>query len=600
MLNPEKDRIDYGAILSPPEGYVLDKAIATTYSLDLNVLISIPVALCFSKSLEFDTTKNSIAILDSIRRISDSVKIYCQAGQIKVPENHNWLYSLMEKCIVQIPPTKTQSFHPKIWILRYLDGNKSAAYRIIVLSRNMTFDDSWDVAFKLDGVCKPNRSSNVAKNKPLIELLEWLYDYENTSWLKSFIRDFAKTEFICTEGSFEDFQFIVAGIDKNKSVKLFSSGEFDEVLIISPFLSNQTLRIAENSSRTIPRLFTRESELRGLDSELLKLFEVYHLSDDFQKGDQYLDTEGSGSVTLQDLHAKVYAIRSGRQASLTLGSANCTHRGFDSNVEVLLRLNGAASKMGPSIIFEELMDQGIGVFVRFQGAPKYSDEELKTLNTEKALHEVKIEMVNVSIKGNVTKNADGNYCMDLRYDLQNLTFGDNVKIKLRLLNASEQPKDLKWGLINNLEFVNIREIDLSCFVVITIVIGDVKNEFLLKISVSNLPTSRGTLIFSEMIMNPKTFLKYIRFLLMESEILEDVELAYADGARQIAVQNQDADLFFLTSSEALYESLLKAKSRNPEKLNQIKELINKLKGEGGRADIIPEHFQSLWDVIEDS
>ena len=45
MLDVKKDRLDYGELLMPPEGFQLSSGIATTYSLDLHTLLAIPVAL---------------------------------------------------------------------------------------------------------------------------------------------------------------------------------------------------------------------------------------------------------------------------------------------------------------------------------------------------------------------------------------------------------------------------------------------------------------------------------------------------------------------------------------------------------------------------
>jgi len=53
MLDFRNDRLDYGRLLIPPEGYRLDRAIAATYSLDLNTLLSIPVALFYSQTCVF-------------------------------------------------------------------------------------------------------------------------------------------------------------------------------------------------------------------------------------------------------------------------------------------------------------------------------------------------------------------------------------------------------------------------------------------------------------------------------------------------------------------------------------------------------------------
>ena len=41
MIEPSQDRLDYSALLAPPaEGFELDIAVATTYSLDLSALMA--------------------------------------------------------------------------------------------------------------------------------------------------------------------------------------------------------------------------------------------------------------------------------------------------------------------------------------------------------------------------------------------------------------------------------------------------------------------------------------------------------------------------------------------------------------------------------
>ena len=160
MLQPNKDRLDYGNLLMPPEGFQLDNAIATSYSLDLDALISIPVALYFAHSLDLNVKQDVVQVLDSIRRASTTVKVYCQKGQIKVPDNQHRHYMFIEPCVVQVPPTHRDSFHPKVWVIRYKNNSNEIKYRVIILSRNLTFDRSWDVAFQLDGDCIQDRKNN--------------------------------------------------------------------------------------------------------------------------------------------------------------------------------------------------------------------------------------------------------------------------------------------------------------------------------------------------------------------------------------------------------------------------------------------------------
>jgi hypothetical protein len=41
--------------------------------------------------------------------------------------------------------------HPKLWFLRYVGNYESVTYRLLCLSRNMTFDRSWNTMLCLEG-----------------------------------------------------------------------------------------------------------------------------------------------------------------------------------------------------------------------------------------------------------------------------------------------------------------------------------------------------------------------------------------------------------------------------------------------------------------
>ena len=66
MLAPESNRLDYGEQLNPPEGYELDAAIATSYSVDLNTLLAVPIALCFNDTLDGDLKGEKLALLEAL------------------------------------------------------------------------------------------------------------------------------------------------------------------------------------------------------------------------------------------------------------------------------------------------------------------------------------------------------------------------------------------------------------------------------------------------------------------------------------------------------------------------------------------------------
>ncbi|MBK8310939.1 MAG: hypothetical protein IPL04_08655 [Chitinophagaceae bacterium] len=78
-------------------------------------------------------------------------------------------------------------------MIRYKNNSKDIKYRVIVLSRNLTFDRSWDVAFQMEGEWIQDRQNNFRNTKPLIDFVNYLSGFEKINWLKSFVADLGKT-----------------------------------------------------------------------------------------------------------------------------------------------------------------------------------------------------------------------------------------------------------------------------------------------------------------------------------------------------------------------------------------------------------------------
>ena len=156
MLNPKKNRLDYGSILSPPSNYQLDFAIGATYSLNLDALVGASISLGLQIENDTELNENPIVLLEALRSTGDKVALFCESGQIKLPNKTTPLYILLEDMVFQvannnnIKHSRYASFHPKVWLIRYTD-KKEIIYRFIVLSRNLTFDRSWDLSFSMDG-----------------------------------------------------------------------------------------------------------------------------------------------------------------------------------------------------------------------------------------------------------------------------------------------------------------------------------------------------------------------------------------------------------------------------------------------------------------
>ena len=156
MLNPNSDRLDYGQILAPPAGYDLDLAVGTTYSLDLETLTAVSIALGLKEDMDSDLLRNPISMLNALQKVTEKILIFCEVGQMKASDKASPLMILMEKMVIPVALPKGRkgaaypSFHPKTWVLRYVNSEGEKRYRFVVLSRNLTFDRSWDISFCMD------------------------------------------------------------------------------------------------------------------------------------------------------------------------------------------------------------------------------------------------------------------------------------------------------------------------------------------------------------------------------------------------------------------------------------------------------------------
>lgn len=153
MLEPTNRNMLVDA-LRPPDGCRLDVAVGTTFTLDLNALLLATVSFAVFDRLDTETGQpDAIALLESVRRHADNITVFAQAGALSGPKAHPPILAYLEGSVVPVrAPKPGHLFHPKIWALRFLDDNDEPSFRLIILSRNLTFDSSWDTVVQLDGV----------------------------------------------------------------------------------------------------------------------------------------------------------------------------------------------------------------------------------------------------------------------------------------------------------------------------------------------------------------------------------------------------------------------------------------------------------------
>jgi len=103
VLLASDQRALYSDSLRPPVGHVFDGGLATTFSLDLEALLTIPVYLALASVPDArDALANPIAVLEAIERTSRKLAIFVQGGHMHAVEKQSRLCALLEAVTVEV------------------------------------------------------------------------------------------------------------------------------------------------------------------------------------------------------------------------------------------------------------------------------------------------------------------------------------------------------------------------------------------------------------------------------------------------------------------------------------------------------------------
>ena len=352
MLRPD-ERQHLLELLRPPAGCKLDVAVGTTYSLDLISALMLPLSFAFFdwEHEDGELVADPLALLEALRRYGDRFTIFCQSGQIRLPAKYPPLVTFLEPCIYDVKaPDADGVFHPKVWALRFIADDGAIRYRVLCLSRNLTFDRCWDTVVALDGELT-DRSNAIAANHPLADLIAALpglarrpLPRERRQGVEKIADELRRVRFTWPEGFDENqCRFWVAGLD-GRTVAPFGARQ-DKALIVSPFISNSVVRdFLDHTGET--HLVSRPECLQELPQETLQRCKsVSFLAPEL--ADESDDDAPSGKDEVLDgLHAKLFVIDRGWDASIFSGSFNATVHALQHNVEFMVELVGKKSRFG--------------------------------------------------------------------------------------------------------------------------------------------------------------------------------------------------------------------------------------------------------------
>ena len=598
MLNPNNDRLDYGQVLAPPVNYKLDFAIGTTYSLDLDALVGACIALGLAEETDSDLMKNPVCLLEALRATGDKVALFCEGGQIHLPGNVTSLYILLEKMVFPVTTAKRKgvskypSFHPKFWLIRYVDEKNNYLYRVVVLSRNLTFDRSWDVTFCMDG---KKTSAETVKNNPVGDFISYLikqlpeteYAAEKQKKMKSVIRELKNVEFSLDSKEFTDFDFIPFGIGNQygsdqKPLYTLLEDSFHEAFIMSPFLSSGVIKNFNERSKWMEHaeyvLITRASELGKLKPSDCSNFEIYTMKDAVVDGEGLISEETS-DIQKQDIHAKIYMLRKGSDSSLYLGSLNASHNALHGNVEFMIKLHSKNRYLNLTKMKESLFgtDEAESPFQLAQFNNKQIDEVEEKAN----LLDGVIKDINRKTLGAVIKENGERFDVSVSFE----PISSEYEISVSPLLSKKTVAMAETVMFTDLELTQLSE-----FYKISVSDGSQTVSRVIMIPTENMPDDREKAVVSSVVNDKKCFYRYIAFLLGDNLVVSALESMDMNESESSASQNHNKPI----QLPALYEKMLHTAATNPERFKEIEYLIKSISSDG----VIPEGFEQLYNTFK--
>jgi hypothetical protein len=612
MFKPrdKRNRLNYGSMLKPPKGFVLQRAVATSFSLDFDALTAAAFALGLGGDTDTELIDNPAMCLHSLQKITDKLVVFSEAGQIKRPSKDNPLYALLSQTISTVTLEQKDgaghypSFHPKTWIIEYASKTERR-YRLLVMSRNLSFDRSYDACVAFDGVTGGTKAA-ITKTKPLINFLEFLRDTikkdaPNQKGKKDIVENLIEAlqgvSFDLGEnhGAFEDFDLIPMGTPKAKSLlgTDFDRADFHELVIMSPFLSDDIIkRFSEpnpyiGESRRKRTLITRATELYKLKKCDIDKWSIYVMKDEVVDGEQNAGEDGD--IDKQDIHAKIYARHYHRTAALYLGSANASYSAFNRNIEFMVALHSyqkySKGYTAKNFLADLLGDENAPEcpFRKVESAEITNAEFDATAEEERRKLEFTIKtFCRANTTATVTE-TDGKYDIELTVDKKSIT-PDFARLTIAPLGEERKAA----GIAEQIRFEDVDLLHLSEFYTLTAKTEGEEMHRIIMIPTTGIPRSKvEEKVVSKAIADTNAFNEYLNAILSD-----DILAGYL--SREMENRSGIGEANSRQAGAALYEKLLYAAAHHPERFKEIAYIEERMSGNG----IITDEFKRIFKVFE--
>jgi len=599
VLEPT-DRVLLLDALRPPAGMVLEHAVGTTFTLDLEALMMAPVAFALFDAQDGQLESvDPLSLLEAVRRNADRMDIFCQAGQISLPAAYQPVITQLEDSIHPVSVGERHIFHPKVWVMRYGDPNGRATHhRVLVLSRNLTFDKSWDLIVRLEE--DPRSQSRLTG---LTKLITWLPDHtvqpvdeSRRALLTAMATGLESTGFKVPSPFRGPLDFHAFGIGDDDGIHEIGSGA-ERLLVVAPFATQSALA-ALTESNPKATIVSRSETLDHMREEALQAFEHCLVLDPTATPDG--DTTGTSSElarphSVTGLHAKLFIAERGSAATWWIGSSNATGAAFGGNVEILLTIEGKRSRVGMNRFLDPDEEGGFRSLLRtYVRSETPEPDDFGELNLETAAR--RIAAIPLIARIEPGKNEEL-YSLRLTVDHQaNIdpwpkpVFWPITLSRARgvAMPSPQRGTDLDFGEVTLTAITPFFAFELEGAV-------DGSNEtrtFVVRATLIDDPEDRRQRVLTKQLQSKRDVLRYLLLLLTEAgdgAQLSAITEAFGSGTSSGAARR--------APSFPLFESMMRSLASNPTALDHVAHLIDDLRSTEEGKRLVPDGLDAVWDPI---
>jgi hypothetical protein len=602
MLRPD-ERQHLLELLRPPAGCKLDVAVGTTYSLDLISALMLPLSFAFFdwEHADGELVADPLALLEALRRYGDRFTIFCQSGQIRLPSKYPPLVTFLEPCIYDVEaPDAEGVFHPKVWALRFVADDGAICYRVLCLSRNLTFDRCWDTVVALDGELT-DRSNAIAANQHLAKFVAALPGLARRPVARERRQDVARiadelrrVRFTWPEGFDENqSRFWVGGLD-GKTVSPFEALE-DKALIVSPFISNSVVNdFLDHTEQT--HLVSRPESLQELPQKTLRRcksvrFLAPELADESDD-----DAPAGKDEVLDGLHAKLFVIDHGWDASIFSGSFNATVHALQHNVEFMVELVGKRSRFGVEPFLRQVKGE-----TTFADLLQTYDVNAPTVPADATAQQLdnllqSLKRALAAARPRLVVTAAGEKDLfNMSLEWEKPPRWPKATFEIRTWPIT-QPAERGQILGKSLVFPRLSYGGLTPLIAfsVTVKIGQAEcnSVFVMNLPLQGAPEDRQDRVVRSLIENRDQLLRYILFLLASGD---EASASSGDLSRLLKSPGEGADAAL--RSPYLLETMLRALHRGQGQLERVASLLEVLRRQQGSSELLSDDFQKIWEPI---